>query len=67
MREPPATPQLPLDFEKQEDLKESKTGFLQSCNVVALKIVGVRRQPKQSDEVDSVLEDVLSNARKLNW
>jgi hypothetical protein len=66
----PDTPQLPLDFDASHTA-ESTVAPATHSNVVRLvvgyfrpKVVEPERPPP---EVDSVLQEVLSNAKRLNW
>jgi hypothetical protein len=66
MRIPPDTPQLPLEFDSDErpTLEPPASG----SNVVRLAADFFRKRPRQAIEpVDSMLEEVLTNAKRLNW
>lgn len=69
MPDRPDTPQLPLDFEA-ESPPPNEAGVNSASNVIRLTFGLVRSaaaRPKAPDEVDSVLEEVLSTAKRLNW
>lgn len=67
MSETSATPQLPLDFDQKPESLDSRSGSVSDGKVVQVRFGAWRQQSRPQDEVDSVLQDVLSNARKLNW
>jgi hypothetical protein len=67
MREPRVTPQLSLDFEQKPESPNPKFPALADQKVVQVQFGVWRKRLVPQDEVDSVLEDVLTNARKLNW
>lgn len=70
MQRRPDTPQLPLDFDAPLSSEGTAAAKPQS-NVVSFSDRFFRRLPRpierSTESVDSVLDEVLSNARRLNW
>lgn len=63
--------QLPLDFELEVErvtqcgASETKANVVDICSAMAARIALRRRT--EVDAQDSVLDEILSDARKLNW
>lgn len=66
MKETRQPPQLPLDFEGCTESKRYLPENQIKDNVFRFSL-SRRRTPQAVEEPDSILEEVLSNARKLNW
>lgn len=67
----PETPQLPLDFEAPL-MEDGKPAVVKpKSNVLNFAESFFRKRPPRpthpTDAVDSVLDEVLSNAKRLNW
>ncbi len=65
------TPQLSLEFEADDLCSSHEDQQAPKSNVVRLAVPRLRDKcaPRTNsfDDADSVLEEVLSNARRLNW
>jgi hypothetical protein len=66
MKETTQPPQLPLDFEGSTEPQRHSPENKKKDNVFRFSLLR-RRTLHAVEEMDSVLEEVLSNARKLNW
>jgi hypothetical protein len=65
----PDTPQLPLDFEGAPI--GAADGNVAKSNVLDMAAAFLRQRtakpPSVLEDPDSILDEVLSNARRLNW
>jgi ADP-ribose pyrophosphatase YjhB (NUDIX family) len=61
--------QLPLDFDAPAKADSPPASKERGAKVFSFDALRFKRKPRETklDDVDSVLEEVLSHAKKLNW